>query len=359
MHRAPSSSLLLQFLFVLIVSGISLSACSESVETVTLKEVRSLDLPVAVYTEIVWLDKETLVFKHRQPRKKEDEGVFDTFDDYQISVYRLDTHELREVTLPAPPAVCVQKAGQFGRLQSAPGNLFGYIYLCSKRSFGPISSILYLWDRENDLMAEYATFPKQLGEYPRAFKAGRFSFALDMSSLILESASGLSPELYHVDERFEMTPLFTEFERASGPSRSPDGLTIAFGANERYHFHTDDPKTWWQMNKIYWNPFDLFLSDADGSNARLVLPQAGALGNLTWSPDGECLFFTGSSTWGKEGIWMLHLDTLKGVRIWPYNSGFALSPDGRNIVLRVREKIDFDKTPTQITLFALPDGLCF
>ena len=355
MRKDPSSSPWLQLLFFLFISGGILSACTESVKTVKLKELRLLPLPVAVYSKVVWLDEETLVLKHRRPRTKADEGVFDNLNDYQISLYRLDTLELREVLLPTPPDYCAQKAGYFGRLQSVPGNLFGYVYLCSNRNFGPIRSILYLWDREQDLMVEFATYPKSYRDVPRPFSAGRFSFAPDMSSLILERASGLSPELYLVDAHSEMTRLFPEFERASGPSRSPDGRTIAFWGNERYDFHTDEHMTWWQMNKTYWNLYDLYLMDADGSDARLVLPQAGGGGVLTWSPDGEHLFFTGRSTWGEEGIWMLHLDTLEGTRIWPYSTGFALSPDGRRIVISVREKIDIDKTPTQPTIYALPE----
>lgn len=355
MLEAPSSTPLVRNISLLFVSGIILSACKQSAKTLTLKEQQPLPLPVAVYSDVRWLAEETLVLKHRQPRKPTDESVLDFFDDFQISLYRLDTHEISEVPLPIPPDNCAHKAGQFGRLHSVPGNLFGYIYLCFKRTGGPVTSILYLWDREQNLMVEFATYPKPLGDFPRPFKAGRFSFAPDMSSLILERASGLSPELYLVDGSFEMTQLFPEFERTANPSRSPDGQRIAFGGNESYDFHTDDPMTWSQIEKTYWNLYDLYIMDADGSNARLVLPQAGVLGVLTWSPDGEQLYFAGQSAWGKDGIWSLNLDRVEGTRIWPYSRKFALSPDGRHIVILIRQKMDFFQTPTQLTIYALPE----
>ena len=354
MRETPSSTPQIRCFWLLFFFGIILSACKESVNTLTLKELQKLPLPVAVYSDIVWLDEETIVLMHRPPQKPVDEEVLDTFDDFQIGLYRLDTNEFNEVPLPIPPDYCVHKAGQPKRLRSVPGVLFGFVYLCVKKS-GPITSILYLWDREQNLMVEYATYPKPLGDSPRGFKAGRFSFAPDMSSLILEGNSGLSPQLYLVDANSKMTQLFPEFERTAVPSRSPNGQTIAFGGNESYDFRTDDPKTWLQMNKVYWSLFDLYLMDADGSDARLVLPQAGSLGGLTWSPDGEHLLFGGRSPWGKEGIWMLHLDTLEATRIWPYSTNFALSPDGRRIVIQDKEKTGVYQTPTELTIYALPE----
>jgi len=233
MRETPSSTPQKRCFSLLFVLGIILSACKGSVNTLTLKELQQLPLPVAVYSDIVWLDEKTLVLMHRPPQTPMDEDVLDTFDDFQIALYRLDTHELSEVPLPIPPDNCVHKAGQPGRLHSVPGFLIGYVYLCIQK-IGPVTSILYLWDREQNLMFEYATYPTPLGASPRAFRAGRFSFAPDMSSLILERNSGLSPKLYLVDANSEMTQLFSEFERTAEPSRSPDGQTIAFGGNESY-----------------------------------------------------------------------------------------------------------------------------
>lgn len=352
MRKIRSLSLWLQLLPFLLISSSILSACADNIATLQ----EQLPLPTAVYSKVVWLDEETLVFKHRRPRTPADEGVTDRFDDYQISLYRLDTQELREVRLPTPPDDCAQKAGNVGRLYSVPGNRFGYVYPCSKGHRGLISSILYLWDREQNLMVEYATYPKPFRDFPRSFRAGRFSFAPDMSSLILEQASDFSPKLYLVDADADMTRLFPEFERASEPSRSPDGQTIAFRGTERYPFNTDDPRKWNQIERTFYHPYDLFFMDADGSNARIALSQFGTLFNLTWSPDGAHLFFSGPRPRGRNGLWMLHVDTLQVTRIWHYDASFDLSPDGRRIVIIVIDERGFDVTPTRPTIFALPDA---
>ena len=392
MHRTDSFSRRLQLLpLLLLLSGL-LSACAEpeqpvTVDIITLEELLVLPLPSAVYADVAWLDEQTLVFKHRQPPSpvtaeavdrnddSSDEGPIpvcqvtktcpdvqfdDRFDDFSVSLYRLDTQELREVPLPTPPEYCADRAGRFGVLTRVPDARFGYIYSCFDREYMGISSILYLWDREQNRMVEYTSYPKPHLRQTEAFRAGSFSFAPDMSSLFQEAHDGLSPELYYVDAEYvdgdgDMMQLFPEFESVTEPSRSPDGKTVAFGGTAGYPFDTDETKTKGQIIQIYRNLYDLYLMDADGSNARLLLPQVGTLHDLTWSPDGERLFFVGRSAWGPRGIWMLELDTLEGVQIWPDSRSFVLSPDGRRIVILVVEDYGLARNPTQPTIFALPE----
>ena len=147
MHRTDSFSLRLQLLpLLLLLSGL-LSACAEpeppvTVDIITLEGLLVLPLPSAVYADVAWLDEQTLVFKHRQPPSpvtaeavdrdddSSDEGPIpvcqltktcpdvqfdDRFDDFSVSLYRLDTQELREVPLPTPPEYCADRAGRFGR----------------------------------------------------------------------------------------------------------------------------------------------------------------------------------------------------------------------------------------------------
>ncbi len=358
-----------------------------TVEIITLEELLVLPLPSAVYADVAWLDEETLVFKHRQPPvpitaeevdrddDSSEEGPIpfcqvtktcpkvqfdDRFDDFAVSLYRLDTQELSEVPLPSPPEYCAHRAGHFGVLTRVPGARFGYIFICHDREYYGITSILYLWDREQNRLVEYTTYPKPHMRRSESFRAGSFSFAPDMSSLFQERPAGLSPQLYYVDAEYvdgdgEMVQLFPEFESVTGPSRSPDGKTVVFGGTAGYPFETDETKTKGQIVQIYRNLFDLYLMDADGGNVRLLLPQVGTLHDLTWSPDGGRLFFVGRSAWGPNGIWMLDLDTLESVQIWPDSRSFALSPDGRRIVILVVDDYDWARNPTQPTIFALPE----
>ena len=392
MYRTDSFTLRLQLrLLLLLLSGL-LSACLQPEQPVTakiieLEELLVLPLPSAVYADVAWLDEETLVFKHRQPPvpitaedadrddDSSEEGPIpfcqvtktcpkvqfdDRFDDFAVSLYRLDTQELSEVPLPSPPEYCAHRAGHLGVLTRVPGARFGYIYNCIGTDIRGISSILYLWDRDQNRMIEYTSYPKPHMRQTEAFRAGSFSFAPDMSSLFQARASGLSPRLYYVDAEYvdgdgEMVQLFPEFESVTEPSRSPDGKTVVFGGTAGYPFETDETKTKGQIVQIYRNLFDLYLMDADGSNVRLLLPQVGTLHDLTWSPDGGRLFFVGRSAWGPNGIWMLDLDTLESVQIWPESRSFALSPDGRRILILVVEDYDWARNPTQPTVFALPE----
>ena len=392
MHNTDSFTLRLNLLLLLLLLSGLLSACLQPEQPVTAKiieldELLVLPLPSAVYADVAWLDEETLVFKHRQPPvpitaedvDRDDDSseagpipfcqvtktcpkiqFDDRYDDFSVSLYRLDTQELTEVPLPTPPEYCAHRAGRFGVLTRVPGARFGYIYNCIDTEYIGISSILYLWDKDQNRMIEYTRYPKPHMRQIDAFRAGSFSFAPDMSSLFQERPAGLSPQLYYVDAEYvdgdgEMVQLFPEFESVTEPSRSPDGKTVVFGGTAGYPFETDETKTKGQIVQTYRNLFDLYLMDVDGSNVRLLLPQVGTLHDLTWSPDGGRLFFVGRSAWGPRGIWMLDLDTLESVQIWPDSRTFALSPDGRRIVILAAEDYDRARNPTQPTIFALPE----
>jgi len=113
----------------------------------------------------------------------------------------------------------------------------------------------------------------------------------------------------------------------SGPQWSPDGSRIAFtssrdGNDEVYvmradgsavHRVTNDPRANWYPR---WRPdgaaiihttgsmetdrWSLILTDADGSNARVVVDSVDS-GNATWSPDGQRLLFGRYTTYGDGG----------------------------------------------------------
>ena len=267
MQKTHTISRRLHLLLLLLIFSGMLAACAEppiTVDIITLQELQVLPLPTAAYSSVVWLDEETLVFQHRRPRTPADYDVGDRFDDYHISLYRLDTQELQKVPLPTPPSHCADQTGRIGWLGDVPGNRFGYIYHCHDKFDIGESSILYLWDREQNRMVAHVT-------YPTPFSAGRFSFAADMSSLIQEQPTGFSQELYFVDADGDLTRLFPEFERGTEPSHSPDGKTVAFGGTARYPFDTGEYTSVREINKKFYHLPDLYLMDADGGNARLVL----------------------------------------------------------------------------------------
>ena len=78
---------------------------------------------------------------------------------------------------------------------------------------------------------------------------------------------------------------------------------------------------------------DLFITDADGSNARALLPHAGFDGNASFSSDGAWIVFT-SDREGSADIYRAHIDGSGLERLVDdpaYDDQAALSPDGKRL----------------------------
>lgn len=330
------------FLFLLLMMPMAACIAPADVTEVRLQGQKPMDVPTAEYKDVAWLDEKTLAFVHRQPILSES---VDRRDNYQISLYRLDTGTWQEVPLPSAPSECADDPGFIQNLRSVPGNMFGYTYLCL--NYG-VSGILYLWDRRQNNVFDHI-------HYEVPFMPGEFSFSPDMSVLIQEKANGdgLNNELFRVDADGDMEQLFPEFKRVAAPSWSPDGKSVTFIATERDPHESDGLKTWGQIESLLYHPWDLYLMDANGGNVRVLVPGIGAPYQLRWSPDGQRLYFAGRRPGVEGGIWMLDIDTLEIVRIWPYNTYFNLSPDGQEMVIIVRDE-ETDGRETYPVLFALP-----
>lgn len=117
-------------------------------------------------------------------------------------------------------------------------------------------------------------------------------------------------------------------EFASWPSWSPDGKRLVVMADSC----GDDEQCPADLS----NPFELFVVDVDGTDARRLTSNDGYDGDPHWSPDGEWIAFTGD-----DGVYLIRPDGSGRKRIlpgdWPYARGW--SPDGRKFLY---EEIDAD-----------------
>ena len=100
------------------------------------------------------------------------------------------------------------------------------------------------------------------------------------------------------------------------PAYSPDGSRIAFCSSRL-------------------GDFDLWVMNADGSDAKRVIKLEGMQARPAWSPDGSRLAFT----WNRDGRYSIHAVVLNGsglVRLtegWDRADYASWHPDGKSIVM--------------------------
>jgi len=75
-----------------------------------------------------------------------------------------------------------------------------------------------------------------------------------------------------------------------------------------------------------------------------ALPEAGRPYQLKWSPNSQLLAYAGDSQ-DSKGIWILDIDSLELVRVWPDNTFYDWSPDGTQMVVIAQDK-EGDATQT-------------
>ena len=78
---------------------------------------------------------------------------------------------------------------------------------------------------------------------------------------------------------------------------------------------------------------DIFTADADGSNAKPLLPNAESDYNATFSPDGKWIYFTSERN-GSADIYRVHADGEKLERLTDdaaFDDQAAVSPDGKSL----------------------------
>jgi dipeptidyl aminopeptidase/acylaminoacyl peptidase len=173
--------------------------------------------------------------------------------------------------------------------------------------------------------------------------------------LLVGSNADGQMNLYRHDLPSGETTKLTDYERAAGAGRlSPDGDRIAYSTNESDAYENSD----------------VYVADADGSNARnLALGETGAESRpIDWGPEGDRLLVSDNTTdLSRSGIVDLSDGAANATVTWfggdEYTeapSGFL--PDGDRIVAnRVRGTVVvpvvYDIETGESRTLAVPDGL--
>jgi Tol biopolymer transport system component len=281
---------------------------------------QQLSLPSGEFESVAWLDENHIAFIYRPEELIPD----DLGKDFSINIFEISSG--KTITLPniSIPSSCFPPS-TISELTRLPDGSLGFVFRC--RSENGVSGTLFMWDVNQNTYIELQTYPE--------FLARNFSFSPDMSKLIQENGvgGGLNNELYLVDSQNGMTKLLLDFKRARSPAWSSDGKTIAFAGTKENPENTDT-NTWPEIESLFYYPWDIYLMDADGSNARILLPLVGNVYDLKWSPtDSNFLLFGGTAFDDADGVWLLDISDKNVKRIWAENTRFDWSPDGSKIVV--------------------------
>lgn len=279
-----------------------------------------LPVPEGEYTSVAWLDEDHIAFIYRPEELiSQDLGT-----DFRISLFEISSSKTTTLPHISIPLSCFPPS-TISELTRLPSGSLGFVFRC--RSENGTSGTLYIWDKTANSFVEWQSLADFL---PRSF-----SFAPDMSQFVQEDGvgGGLNNELHLVNSEKKIIRLLRDFKRARSPAWSSDGTTIAF-AGTKTNVENTDLKTWQDIESLAYHPWDIYLMDPDGSNARILLPLVGNVYDLKWSPtNSNLLLFGGSSFGGTDGIWLLDIATMNVERIWAKNTRFDWSLDGSKIVL--------------------------
>lgn len=145
------------------------------------------------------------------------------------------------------------------------------------------------------------------------------------------------------DEKQPFQPLDVfELEFASDPQISPDGMQIVYRRNG-FDIMKDSPKG------------NLWIINADGSNNRKLTSREVSEGQARWSPNGDRIAFTSSTSEGSE-VYMYWTSTgqiAKLSQLPASPSGLTWSPDGLSLAFSMKVAA---KAPVVTSMPAKPKG---
>jgi Tol biopolymer transport system component len=89
-------------------------------------------------------------------------------------------------------------------------------------------------------------------------------------------------------------------------------------------------------------PWSIYITDLETLRAgqvgedQAVLQGVRGMRQLNVSPNGQALAFRGTYR-GHSGLWIYNLNSRELVRVWPGFGPFDWSPDGKELIVLVRE----------------------
>lgn len=241
------------------------------------------------------------------------------------------TGEWRRVPSPQRSDAC-RAAWSGGPMARLPNGELGFRYTCIDQSSGEKES-LYSWNPTTDAL-------RRRLDYPATIAASVFAMTPDMQSMIQESAvgAGMKNRLYLIAPDAEPERLLPDFQRARSPTWLSNGSQIAFLATAKYPSGSvEDFEKWNEIEDLLRYPWDLYLADPNGSDARIILTNITDVGRVKASPQQDVLALNGTVK-KTPGIWLLNPSTQRLVRIWPGSDSYDWTPDGSRIVALEEKK---------------------
>ncbi|HRQ42166.1 MAG TPA: hypothetical protein PLD25_29960 [Chloroflexota bacterium] len=306
-----------RYLLLLLLMFGSFVGCQDKAYTDMTGEIEMtrLKVPNADYQSVAWLNEQTIAFISKDPD-------LDGNSDAAIGVFNIEMNKWEIVIPPMQLADCFTRPSSYESLSRLPDGSLGYIFFCNKVDGGH-SGTLYRWDIET---AEVSV----LQEYPD-FSPSKYTVSPDFTEIIQENAIGvgLNNELYRFSLGGDGKQIFPDFQRAAAPHWSPDGQSVIFAGTTNTPY--SDPKSNHDIANLLLYPWTIYQMDADGSNVRELLTGLSSP-ILKWAPDGKRIAFSAEFS-GKEGIWILDMET-KGIsRVWRKGDLFDWSPDSKRIIV--------------------------
>lgn len=338
-NRMRSATVLLTVGLLVIVG---LAACSP--RSYSLLDIAPITVGTAesYYEDIAWLEENTLALL-----------AMPSIDSKNSEV-DLIIHELASGTeYQVPEQVSADcRVTWYGRISRLPNGLLGYLWECLPDTAMAGRFQLQKWNQVSHT-------DREIYQYPTPFIATAFSFAPDMSQWLQEeTGDGLSNRLHYVVPNESPVRILEDgFARAGHPAWLRDGRIIFAGTPQLPESGTNLFSGLPGITADLAEPWNMYLTDLGSllngavSEDQIILSDIQYIEAVKASPDGQFVSFLGTID-GNEGLWIYSLETGKLARFWAGFGPYDWSPDGKEIVMLVRdpEATVFRGQPERIVL---------
>lgn len=303
------------------------TTCREEPYTLIDISPQPMPSPDGYYQDVAWLESQVLALEHLVTP---DTANWDT----RLMILDIDTREY--YLLPDEvPSECNET--RYGRISRLPNGLFGYLKECLPHKGIGRDFRMYQWDQATQTNLE-------LYRYPIPFEATAFSFAPAMDKWLQEqTGDGLFNKLHLVEPgQAPIRLLESSFARVGHPWWLPDGRILIAASS---HISSAAPNLFSGLPAITSGlnePWNIYLTDLDSlvngsvEAEQIIVSGIQYIDKVKASPNGQAITFLGTVN-GKEGLWLLQVDSGEMVRIWAGSGPYDWSPEGNELIVLVRE----------------------
>jgi len=196
---------------------------------------------------------------------------------------------------------------------------------------------LYVMDADGGNVQQLTDTP-QVSEHDAAWSPDSRHIAYDRAP-ITAGGTRQSAQIWIIDaDGSNANALTTGSSRNMRPAWSPDGSTIAFMSDRHAEFNLS-------LMGTEEGDLEIYLMDRDGSNIRRLTEFAGTALSPAWSPDGQRIAFHGRGD-GNSNIYVMNAAGSNQRRLTnePRVDGRPTwSPDGREIAFNCGPENQFEK----------------